>query len=148
MSNLHILAGSCAILALPACATQSEMPPPDLKMVKVETIPSGVTATSYNGARCITPCMLSLSSSRGGVITLEKKGYAVEQRYVTAGLGRARPNSTYLFGSYGPEIVEPEIDPGDAMIQYRFHLSDPSGPLTDLDVRRVLVKMVPEGDSA
>lgn len=148
MPTLRIIATASALLALPACATQSDMPSPDLKMVKVETIPSGATATSYNGDQCITPCVLTLSSSRGGVITLEKTGYAVEQRYVTAGLGRGRPNSTYLFGSYGPTIVEPEPDPGDAMIQYRFHLADPSGPLTDLDVRRVLVKMVPDGDSA
>ncbi|WP_265570752.1 hypothetical protein [Sphingomicrobium nitratireducens] len=145
MSNFRFLLVTAPFALTAACATtetQTASTGPNLETVFVETVPAGVTATSYWGDRCVTPCNLRLSSSKGGVITLEKQGYAVEQRFVTSGLGHySRPPR--MFGSYGPLVVEPQPDPGDAMIQYRYWLGQPEGPFSSLDVHRVLVEMTP-----
>lgn len=135
------------LFALSACAMQGQgqlasNEGPNLQNVRVTTSPAGVTATSYAGYQCTTPCTLKLSSKKGGLITFEKPGYEVEQRFVTAGHGSARP--ARLFGDYGPLMVVPEKGPSDAMIQYRYYLDQPNDQFNELDVRSVSVTMKAE----
>lgn len=114
------------------------------ELVDVVTAPAGATASTMHGESCTTPCRLSLLSSRGGKITVEKAGYYTQQ----INIGSHVNDTAVALETASNALNAIEPDPVDMALDTLFYGIDPTGQVKRLDRNRVTLELEPLGAPA